>query len=294
MKFGLSILLSLVVALNLMGQDFELAGIRYLNYPKSEPNGRDGYQFSIQEYGGFFNIPTVLNKDSSSVMLNGFNFAQIKINLSGDNAAIPADNITVNSISYRFSFIHKFNNKWSFAGMIEPTLASDFKSKLSSDDLVIQSMGMVSAKINSKFLIGGGLAYTSRFGQPRIVPVVPIKYKSKKHLLSGVLPTKIIYTYQINPKIDIGFKAIVNGANFNITGYSNEFSEINKINYTRTNIGPVLYYKPKKIFSIEVSGGISTNRTFKLVDINNNSYNNSSSTEAFFNIGLVIKPFKNK
>ena len=178
--------------------------------------------------------------------------------------------------------------------MLEPTLASDFRSNISSDDLVIQSLAMVSAKINSNLLIGGGLAYTTRFGDPRIIPVVPIKFTSKKHRINALLPTKLIYAYQVNPKVDIGLKAVVNGANFNITGYYNDLVEINKINYTRGNIGPVLYYKPKKIFSIELSGGISTNRTFSLVDINNNTYNNTASTEAFFNIGLVIKPSANK
>ncbi|MDG1237656.1 MAG: hypothetical protein P8N69_01955, partial [Flavobacteriales bacterium] len=74
----------------------------------------------------------------------------------------------------------------------------------------------------------------------------------------------------------------------------NDVVEFNKVNYTRGNIGPVIYYKPKKIFTIEVSSGISTNRTFRLVDFNNNTYNNTASTEAFFNIGLVIKPSSSK
>lgn len=290
MKYSLSVILFMLGWMNLMGQDFELAGVRYLNYPTTKANDTDSSEFSIQEFGGFFNIPTILNKDSTSIMLNGLRYGQLRINTL-DNL-VPADgkNIILHSVSYRFSFIRKFNDKWSFIGMLEPTLASDFKSNLSSDDLVVQSLAMVSAKINSNFLIGGGLAYTTRFGDPRIIPVVPIKYTSKKHRINALLPTKLIYAYQVNSKVDIGLKAIVNGANFNITGYSNDLAEINKINYTRGNIGPVLYYKPKKIFSIELSGGLSTNRTFRLVDINNNTYNNNASTEAFFNIGIVVKP----
>ena len=153
-------------------------------------------------------------------------------------------------------------------------------------------MAMVTKRINTKLLIGGGLAYTTRFGYPLVMPVVPIKYKSKKHRINALLPIKFIYAFQVNPEVDIGFKGVVNGANFNITGYSNDVAEINKVNYTRGNIGPVIYYKPKKIFTIEVSGGISTNRTYRLVDIEDNTYNNTASTEAFFNIGLVIKPPK--
>ena len=290
MKYYFTTIIALITCMNSNAQDFELAGIRYLNYPTTKANNADSSKFSIQEFGGFFNIPSILNKDSTSIIINGLGYGQVKIK----SPALNEGNINLHAINYRFSWIHKFNRQWTFIGVLEPTLASDFKSKLSSDDFVIQSMAMVTKRINTKFLIGGGLAYTTRFGYPLVMPVVPIKYKSKKHRINALLPIKIIYAYQVNPKVDIGLKAVVNGANFNITGYSNDLTEINKVNYTRGNIGPVIYYKPKKIFTIEISGGISTNRTFRLVDIEDNTYYNTASTEAFFNIGLVIKPSGSK
>lgn len=290
MKYYLIAILTLITWVNCNGQDFELAGIRYLNYPAAKANNSDSSKFSIQEFGVFFNIPTILNKDSTNIIINGLGYGQVRVK----SPFLNEGNINLHAINYRFSWIHKFNRQWTFIGILEPTLASDFKSKLSSDDFVIQSLAMVTKKINTQFLIGGGLTYTTRFGYPLVLPIVPIKYKSKKHRINALLPIKLIYVFQMNPKLDIGLKALVNGANFNITGYSNALAEINKINYTRGNIGPVIYYKPKKIFSIEVSGGISTNRTFRLVDFNNNTYNNTASTEAFFNIGLVIKPSNSK
>lgn len=290
MKYYLIAILTLITWVNCNGQDFELAGIRYLNYPTAKANNSDSSKFSIQEFGVFFNIPTILNKDSTNIIINGLGYGQVRVK----SPFLNEGNINLHAINYRFSWIHKFNRQWTFIGILEPTLASDFKSKLSSDDFVIQSLAMVTKKINTQFLIGGGLTYTTRFGYPLVLPIVPIKYKSKKHRINALLPIKLIYAFQMNPKLDIGLKALVNGANFNITGYSNALAEINKINYTRGNIGPVIYYKPKKIFSIEVSGGISTNRTFRLVDFNNNTYNNTASTEAFFNIGLVIKPSNSK
>ena len=290
MKNCLITILTLITLGNCNGQDFELAGIRYLNYPTAKANNSDSSKFSIQEFGAFFNIPTILNKDSTNIIINGLGYGQVKVK----SPAFAEGNINLHAINYRFSWIHKFNRKWTFIGVLEPTLASDFKSKLSSDDFVVQSMAMVTKRINTKFLIGGGLAYTTRFGYPLVMPVVPIKYQSKKHRINALLPIKLVYAYQLNDKLDIGVKGLVNGANFNITGYSNDLVEFNKVNYTRGNIGPVIYYKPKKIFTIEVSGGISTNRTFRLVDFNNNTYNNTASTEAFFNIGLVIKPSSSK
>ena len=178
--------------------------------------------------------------------------------------------------------------------VLEPTIASDFKSNLSSDDFVVQSMALLTKRIKTNFLIGGGLAYTTRFGYALVMPVFPIKYESGKHRINALLPIKLVYSYHLNDKLDIGVKGLVNGANFNITGYSNDVIEFNKLNYTRGNIGPKIDYKPNKIFTIEFAGGISTNRTFRLVDIEDNTYNNSTSSGAFFNIGLVIKPSRSK
>jgi len=117
--------------MNLMGQDFELAGVRYLNYPTTKANDTDSSEFSIQEFGGFFNIPTILNKDATSIMLNGLGYGQVRINTLDNPVPFNEKNIILHSVSYRFSFIRKFNDKWSFIGMLEPTLASDFRSNFS-------------------------------------------------------------------------------------------------------------------------------------------------------------------
>lgn len=279
----------LYFASNVFSQNFELAGIKYLNYPTISTANNN--EFSIQEFKGFFNIPTIL-KNNKTTLVNGLKYGQVRLNNQGNVLNNIEKNIFLHTINYRFIFSHKFNAKYIFFGVIEPTLASDFKSTISKDDFVFQTTAMFIKIINSKLKIGGGLSYTSRFGKPLVIPVVSIMFKSNKHRIKTLLPSKFLYTYEVKSNFDVGIKASINGGYFNITGYFNQIGDINKINYSRTNIGSVIYYNPMKIITLELTGGISTNRKYHLVDVNDNTYENKSSTEAFFNFGIVIKPFK--
>ncbi len=279
---------SFVFVSNIFSQDFELTGIRYLNYPAT-----GGNDFSVQEFGAFLNIPNKLKNDKT-ILVNGLFYGQVRMNDLENHIPTLEQELVLHSVSYRFTFIHKFNEKWALVGVLEPTLASDFESSLSSDDFVLQSTAMVSKTISPKLNLGAGLIYTTRFGSPRVIPVMPIKFKSNKHRINAMLPTKILYAYEAKPNLDIGIKATINGANFNITGFSNQTDDVNKINYTRANIGPVVYYKPKKIITLELTGGISTNRRYNSVLANDDVIETTLPTQAFFNFGLVIKPDLNK
>lgn len=96
MRYYLITIISLITWVNSNAQDFELAGIRYLNYPTAKANNGDSSKFSIQEFGGFFNIPTLLNKDSTSIIINGLGYGQVKVKFPTLNKG----NINLHAINY--------------------------------------------------------------------------------------------------------------------------------------------------------------------------------------------------
>jgi hypothetical protein len=274
---------------NTYSQDFELAGVRYINYPRSRVNNQANSEFAVQEAGAFFNIPVVF-KDKKTVLVNGLSYAAVNVNFQATTMPNVPPSTTLQALTYRLMLLHQTKTNWSLAGVFEPTLASDFKSTLSRDDLVVQSMVLAIKQLNKNFHLGAGLAYTTRFGNPMVVPLLPIRFKSGRHRINAMLPIRLLYAYELYAGLDIGLKAVVNGASFNVTGYSTTNVEINKINYTRANLGPVIYYRPRKFVTIEITGGLNTNRNLQIVDVYNRSLNNTTSTEGFINIGLVIKP----
>ena len=279
-------------------QELKLAGIEYFNYPKSQINDAlKSNDVSFQEFGAFINIPLQL-KNKKTVLINGFRYASVRA--TTHNASLFSSNEkNLQKIAYSLNFVHKWNEKWLIIAGVSPTLASDFKEKISSDDLIFQGNFLVSKKVSMQFTIGGGLIYTTQLGKPRLLPALQVQYQTDKHQLTALLPSFLSYHYKVgkNEKLRIGFRTALNGGNFNVSaqGFPGTVSSpINKVIYSRANLGPVINYQLTKIIQFEAFGGISGARKYRLEDSDQADYKYDSKTSAFFNIGFAITPQKKK
>ncbi len=81
---------------------------------------------------------------------------------------------------YQLMLFHKLKADWSLLINLKSTIASDFEERLSGDDFVLQGAGIAIKKMNEHFRVGGGFAYTIRFGKPKAVPVLSLNYKKRK------------------------------------------------------------------------------------------------------------------
>ncbi len=282
---GLCVLLFVT---NVNGQDFKLGGLKYAYYPQSEiKKGNNGEKTSFNEFGFLINIPKKLKNDST-ILINGIGYGSVNATMYNFLGA-PSNKYDkkMEVFYYQATLLHQWKKDWTFVVNLQPTLASDFEEKLSIDDFVLQGAVLVTKKMNDKIKLGGGIAHSTRWGSPIVVPTFSFFYKNKKHTVNALLPASCVYTYSMLPKnnLKLGVKFITNGANFNI---SSDFSKINKLNYSRANIGLIAMYQPRKIFRFELHTGISTNRIYRLVDDNLNVTTFDSKAEPFINIGFSI------
>jgi hypothetical protein len=176
-------------------QEFELAGISSVTYPKSGLKDTDNSAvFSFQEFGAFINIPYQF-KNEKTVLMNGLGYGWVES--SGSNLALHYSDKNIEqlyAVYYQLMFAHKLKSDWSLIINLRPTIASDFKEHISSNDFVIQGAALAMKKVNTTFSIGCGLAYTMRFGRPFAVPVLPLKYEKGKHSISALFPLESAYT----------------------------------------------------------------------------------------------------
>lgn len=147
---------------------------------------------------------------------------------------------------------------------------------------------LVSKQMNDKMKLGVGVINSTRWGSPIVIPALSFHYKHKKHQLNALLPVNFKYTYALLPKnkLKLGFKYARNGADFNI--YSSNSPEVDKLSYSRANIGFLTTYKPKKLMRFELNAGISTGRVYRLVADNLNVNEFDSKAEPFITIGFSI------
>lgn len=271
-------------------QELRLAGVEYFSYPKVKLKGNaSDNRTSFDEFGFFLNYPKQL-KNQKTTIINGIQYGWVKANVYEDTTAHDRSQ-TFHKIGYSLSVLHRVNEKIVLIGRITPTLASDFGDKLSGDDFVMQVSVMATMKFNEQSLGGVGLFYTTLLGRPLIIPGVQYQYKYQRHTFNTILPLLLNYNYKAGDKneLRIGFRAGINGATFNVSASKYPSSlAADRLNYSRTNLGPYVNYQLNRFVLVEAFGGISTRRKYQFTDINGSHYSYDSKTGAFFNIGVFI------
>lgn len=292
MRYAFAVVVLSGVTATVYCQDMRLAGIEYFNYPKVKlKDDASNNEASFQEFGAFINYPRQL-KNKKTILMNGIQYGRVNTTLY-NNVTSAENELVFHKISYSFTLIQRFNEKLTFVGRLTPTLASDFEDGLSGNDFVMQGSLMMLKRYSEKVLGGAGVFYTTRFGRPLVIPSVQYQYKNDRHAWNIFLPVFLNYGYKVDKKekLGVGFRAAINGANFNVSATSFPSSTaMDNLNYARANIGPYINYQVTKLLLVEAFSGISTMRRYEFVDEGGRSHEYDSRTGAFFNIGIVLTP----
>jgi len=192
------------------------------------------------------------------------------------------------SIAYSAGIIRIINNKWKLIGILTPTIASCFEKQITKNDFILQSSIIASKRVNRYFEYGFGLSYSTRFGREITIPLVSAKYKKNNYSLIAVLPAYISSFYHFkNYKIGLSMSAYGNVYNTNIdmiTSY-----ELDKLGYSRINIGTEFQMKIYKSLHLNIKGGISVKNRFESINKDGNlEISLSGENKSFFCTGLHI------
>jgi len=286
-------LILLLSSVNLFSQ-IQLAGIKYTNYSKVKvEEGTNDQEVSFQEMDVFLNLP-IKFKDQKTVLINGFRYGFIQAQTFNTPIfSLEDDTKNFHSISYDLTLLHSWNPKWTWMVKLRPTLASDFVQDVSSDDFLFLGTTMIMRRFSDKFLIGAGLAYTTQTGEPLVLPVAKLKFENRKNIIDVLFPSHIKYLRKMGAtkKLHVGLQAELNGGNFNVSFsefVASDPKSIDKLIYSRVNVGPVVNVRLAKILKLELFGGYTVNRTFKFSDFDDTEYQFNSENGPFFQIGLSL------
>lgn len=301
-KFSLILFVIFTCAPNLLNQaasqDFELAGLVSEFYPQDIPsNGNNVNQLAFHEYGAFSLYP-YLHKNDKTILLNGFAYWHIDINGSGSGAL---GNFNYSErfkiIQYQFWLTHQISDEWKFVFHLRPSIAKDAGRKVTYDDYVIQSVAFASKQINRVFAIGGGYGQTMSFGKPFFIPLLTLDYAKGKHSFTSVLPLQAKYNYAVDKKgnFNIGLKELASGLRYNLSkSYANVYGteNLDKVSFMRINIGAFTNYRINPFLSIEVQGGSSVLREYRILDVTGKKHKLEFVNTPFIRFSLVVVPPK--
>ncbi len=286
----------LIAAKGLFAQSFQLAGLSYSSFAKTQiSNSPTNQEIEFQEFNFFAKLP-IKFKNQKTILLNTLRYGLIQPTVYNSPLFVDAKTAkNLHSFTLSLTLVQKLGKNWSAIAAFTPTLASDFGDKLSGDDFLFQGTLLASKKLNDRWTLGGGLIYTTQLGDPQFLPAAQLRYLHNRHFINVLLPSFVNYLYQVDDpkKWRVGFRLATNGGNFNVSNKSLSkvlLNPINKFIYSRVNAGAVVNYQLTKTMLLEAFGGISVARKYKLEDASKAFYNYPSENGGFFNIGIILTP----
>lgn len=268
---------------------FPLVTTDFLYYPKSNFNTKSGKgKVGMNEYNFSFQYAIPIKKNKT------YFYNKIDLSVFGYHVLLESEKLefleTFHSLDFTMGLIKVLPQKWRLALNFSPTLASDFKDKLSSDDFIYQFAAIAIKRAKDNLQYGAGIAYTSRFGKLTLIPLVNLTYKKDKWLTLAMIPTYFSEFYCINEDSKIGLAANVNGDYYNVRFDAIPTTiDLNKASYSRITIGPEYQFKLFGDLYLNTGIGIAVRN---ILAIQNKNLNEEVSLDAdckyYFHMGLRI------
>ena len=271
-------------------EEFTIMNLSYTTYGETEfkENAQIG-EVAFTEFRLALAFPKLL-KNKKTVLINGLEFTNLKPEFSSETPNSSPITKNFYSIAYRFGVINPLgSNGWSYSLGLKPTIASDFEESVSSEDFILQASVLFSKRANQNFKYGFGLTYSTRFGKKQVLPVVQLVYKRNNWGTYAYLPAYIAQFYHFNTS-KLGLSIRLNGNNYNFMSTANVAGlDLDKLSFSRVNIGPEYELKLTKSLRLNLNGGITVASKLDWLNGDGNSELDLSPENKFFaKIGLKL------
>jgi hypothetical protein len=208
------------------------------------------------------------------LMLNRLDYKRVDFNYRN----LPDDNSDIEqaqSIEFTAFLIDSLSEKWKMVAILTPGFASDFETKLSSDDFTFQGVFGFIRQLGENLSLGFGAAYIRDFGPPLPLPFLYLDWdKTEKLNISGIIPSNLDLSYNLYPKIDLGLSFRVGGNRYH--GNSNKYSDEQgnpiknpQMEYSEGTISPIAKIHFLEWLHLNVEGGYAFYRNFEFLDGDN-------------------------
>jgi hypothetical protein len=286
--------LLLLSSMPAMAQDIQLAGFSYTRFPsakvKSSPLNQE---MEVNEYTFFVNLPQRLTNEKT-VLVHGLQYRWVLPTVDND-LHLGLDGENLHLIGYRFTVLHQLSSSWSAVVSLNPVVSSTFNTALEGDDFLLNGVLHFTKKQSDRFSYGGGIALTSRFGEPIPVPTLQLTFSSEKDKFRVFLPRHITYDRYFG-RFTVGLQVASSGSRYNVnharTNFLNEIELVDKLAYSRAVLGPSLSYRVGKFLKLEASGGITVARRVEHQGDLLEDQNYDIANGPFFRFGIAIVPAK--
>lgn len=270
-------------------EKFPVFSIDYFNHANSDLEIDSGEgEIKMNELIATFQFASEL-KEEKTYLLNKIQYTLFNYEADFEIDALDSEK-DFHAIEYTLGIVHKLPKDWKVIASVTPMLSSDFEESISSDDFLMQANALAIKRSGPNFEYGFGLTYTTKFGDPLLLPVLRMTYKKNNWTTLVSLPSYVSQYYNFNEKTKVGLKAAVYGNAFNATFDGNIYnSDVNRVVYSRITVGPEFQVKLFRDLYLNASSGVSLRNILEVQDTDLNTIGDFDIDNKFFlNVGLKI------
>lgn len=266
---------------------FPLFTAAYFYYPALTFDTAEGkVQTEIKEVRTSFQAALPL-KAKKTYLLNRVQYSLLQYEADVTSKALRIQD-TYHTIQYTVGLLQILPKRWQLVFNVSPTLASDFRASLSSDDFILQLSALALKRASENVQYGFGLAYTTQFGDPLLLPLIRLVYRKNNWLTNIVLPAYISQYYEFNKGSRLGLKAAVYGNFYNVNA-TREDSTIDRVAYSRVTLGPEYRLRLFGSLYVTTAAGVAVANLLRIEnEAPNEALKLNADSRFFFNVGLSL------
>lgn len=249
-------------------------------------------KFQLNSYDAWVAIPPF--KVGKTSVVGNLNYRMMDFNYDKNFIQDPGRIERIHEVKSVFIIRHPIFEKWSVLGIVMPTIASDFKKPLSSDDLILDGIIGVSKKFGreSNLEIGFGVHVLRSFGETLVTPGISVDYQStdKKWLAQFYWP-RLNVLYSVSPNTQIGLAGSIDWIRFNLKNYKNyDLKEVDYAQFSTIHGGLQVHQRLVGGIWLQAQAGMGLFNRYELFDINQKTVNDFSvSNMAYGKVAITYR-----
>ena len=291
---GLIRIFALTVALITVGSSMTRAGLSvstsydFLPYQNIDEPIRtsdsalvDDAQVQLKKSRVGIEYPVVFSQ-GRTILLNNLSYQNIEFGYRHTQSILKR----LHRVGYSLTLMHHLSDKWSLLSIVNPSLASDFKAGLTSEDLSFQTAVIADRHFSEKLSIGLGVAYSTQFGSAVPLPLLMMEWNDGgKWSFSMTLPSNLEFWYQAGQSVKLGLLISGDGDNyyFDPQGFQVERPELR---YTMMTLGPAAKIDLSSHLQLNIEAGIIGLHRFEFYSGDEEVVSNDLEPSHYVRLGL--------
>lgn len=211
----------------------------------------DDAQVRLSKFRATLMYPVFFSQ-GKTMLVNEFSYQRIKFDYRKTTSLLDK----LHGVSYTLTLLHRLSEDWSVLAMAKPSLASDFKTAISDEDISFQTAVVATRHFNERFSMGLGATYSTQFGSAVPLPLLTLDWNDgEKWSAKAILPASLELWYDAGGRVDLGLLVASDGDNYNFDPGEYQV-ESPELRYTMLTVGPTTRIALSKRFNVNVEVGI--------------------------------------